>query len=160
MPRRNCAARASAQNIRRHFANQEYVQRNEDDIESESVQHHQRKGLMVAAVAQTVPSTVLDPEITDFCSRLNITPAIQEFPDENESGPELCVSDQSSDVEEESELKKFTQALQIAQITALKKEMVKKRTKYSKKSKQTLKRRAQVRNKLESMGFLPVDKYI
>ena len=71
---------------------------------------------MVAASAQTLPLTDLDPEITDFCSRLNITPAIQEFSDENESGPELCVSDQSSDIEEESELKRFTQALRNAQI--------------------------------------------
>ena len=115
---------------------------------------------MVVAVARTVLSTDLDPEITDFCSRLNITPAIQEFSDENESGPELCVSDQSSDIEEESELQKFSQALQIAQITALKKEMENKRTKYSKWSKQTLQCHTQVHNKLASMGFLPVDKYI
>ena len=59
------------------------------------------KTWQVAAAAQTIPSTDLNPEITDFCSRLNITPAIQEFPDENESGPELCVSNKSSDIEEE-----------------------------------------------------------
>lgn len=45
MPWRSRAARASAQNIHRHFANQKYVQRNEDVIESESIQHHQRKDL-------------------------------------------------------------------------------------------------------------------
>jgi len=115
---------------------------------------------MDVAVARTVPSTDLDPEITEFCSRLNITPAIWEFSDENESGPELCVSDQSSDIEEESELQKFSQALRITQITALKKEMENKRTKYSKRSKQTLQHRTQVCNKLASMGFLPVDEYI
>ena len=100
MPLRNRAARANAQNIRRHFANQKCVHRDEDDTESESIQHYQRKDLMIAAAAQTVPSTDLDPEITNFCSHLNITPAIREFHDENESGPELCLSDQSSDIEE------------------------------------------------------------
>jgi len=69
---------------------------------------------MVAASAETVSPTDiidLDPELTDFCSRLNITPAIREFHDEDENGPDLCVSDQSSDIEEESKLKKFTQTL-------------------------------------------------
>jgi hypothetical protein len=65
----------------------------------------------VATAAQTISSTGLHPEIIDFCSHLNIRPAIQEFPDENESGTELCVSDKFSDIEEESELKKSTQAL-------------------------------------------------
>jgi hypothetical protein len=98
--------------------------------------------------------------LADFCSRHHITPAIREFHDEDETGPDLCLSDQSSDIEEECELKKFTQALQKAQRAALKKEVKNKKTIYSKRSKRTLKRRIEFRNKLASKGFLPVDEYI
>ena len=162
MPRRSGAAKASAQNIHAHFANQKSVQRNQNDVEGESIQCHEKKHLMVATAAKTVPSTDiadLDPEITDFCSRHNITPAIREFHDEDEHGPDLYVSDQSSNIEEESELKRFTQALQMAQTDALKKENKKKKV-YSKNSKKTIKCRMQFRNILASKGFLPVDQYI
>jgi len=52
---------------------------------------------------------VLDPDLTDFCSCLHITPTTREFcNDGDSSNPDLCVSDQSSDIEEELELKRFT----------------------------------------------------
>jgi hypothetical protein len=108
---------------------------------------------MVAA-AQTVPPADLDPE-SDF--RL-ITPAIND--DEGGSDSDLGVSNHSSDIEEEIELRRFTQALQTAQVTALKKENKKKRGMYSKQSKKTLKRRMQDRIELASKGFHPVDEYI
>jgi hypothetical protein len=61
--------------------------------------------LNIAAAAQTAPPTHLDPKLMDFCSRLNITPAIREFYDDgDESYPDLPLN-QSSDIEEESELK-------------------------------------------------------
>ena len=93
MPLKNRATRASAQNICRHFANQKCVHRDKDDTESESIQHYQRKELIVIAVAQTVPSIDLNSKIINFCSRLNITSAIREFHDKNESGPKLCLFD-------------------------------------------------------------------
>jgi hypothetical protein len=111
--------------------------------------------------AQTVPPTDLDPDLTDFCSRLHITPATREFhDDQDESDQDLCVSDHSSDIEEETELKRFTQALRNAQITALKNKNKNKRGTYSKHSKRTLRHRKQFRTKLASKGFLPVDEYI
>jgi hypothetical protein len=119
------------------------------------------EGLMVAAAAQTAPPTDLDPELTDFYSRFHITPNAREFHNnQNHNDLDLCVSDSSSNIEEESKLKKFTQALRNAHITALKKEDKKKRGIYSKRSKQTQRHRKQVRAKLASKGFLPVDKYI
>jgi len=126
---------------------------------------HQKKdhNLIVAAAAETASPTDitdLDPELADFCSHLNITPAIREFHDEDETGSDLCVSNQSSDIEEESELKKFTQALQMAQINALKNKTQKKKTVYSKKLKRTLKCQMQFHNKMASKGFLSVDKYM
>jgi hypothetical protein len=91
------------------------------------------EGLMVAAVAQTAPPTDLDLELTDFCSRFHITPNAREFHDDQDhNNLDLCVSDSSSDIEEESKLKKFTQALRNAHITVLKKEDKKKRGIYSK----------------------------
>jgi hypothetical protein len=125
------------------------------------------RDLIVAAAAQTVslltPTeaavTDLDPELTDFCLRLHITPAIREFhDDEGESDPDL--SNQSSDIEEESELKRFSEAFRMAQVTAMMKENKNKRGKYSKQSKKTMKRRMQVRIDLASKGFLPVDEFI
>ena len=160
MPRRTCAARASAQNIHMHFANQKHIQRDQDDIESESIHCHQSKDIMVAATAQTIPPANLDPELTDFCSRLHITPAIREFyDDEGESDLDIA-SNKSSDIEEELKLTQFTKALRMAQHTALKNENKNKGRKYSKRSKKTLQRRMQVRIKLASKGFLPVDEYI
>jgi hypothetical protein len=55
--------------------------------------------------------SVLDPELMDFCTHLHITPDIREFhDDENGSDPHLCVSDESSDIEEVSQLNIFTNA--------------------------------------------------
>lgn len=69
-------------------------------------------------------------------------------------------SDQSTEIEEESELKKFTHTLQKAQITLLKTANKNRRGLYSKKSKETLRRHKQAHNKLASKGFLPVDQYM
>src|SRR5882757_3361565 len=107
---------------------------------------------MVAA-AQTVPATDLDPE-PDFS---HITPAINDDGGESDSDP--CLSNHSSDIEEESELRIFAQALRMAQVTALKKEN-KKRGMYSKRSKTILKCCMQDRIELESKGFYTVDKYM
>jgi hypothetical protein len=100
-------------------------------------QCHQKKDLKVAAQRpQTVSPAgsrestpldsnppILDSDLTDFCSRLQITPSIRQFyEDEDDTDPDLCVSDQSSDIEEESELRRFTRALQEAQVIALKEE--------------------------------------
>ncbi len=117
MLNRKAAARASIRNLQ--IVNQKY----KDDIESESIPCHQKKRLSIAA--QTVssstasssmeslestdpapnPLTILDPELRDFCTRLHITPVAREFHDQkDESDPHLCVSDQSSGIEEESSL--------------------------------------------------------
>ncbi len=104
---------------------------------------------------------VLDPELMDFCSCHHIEPAIRDFNDDkDDSDPELPVSDQSSEIEEESALKKFTQAFQTAQIIALKKSNKNKQGVYSKRSTDTMKWHKQVHLKLVSKGFLPVDEYI
>jgi len=96
--------------------------------------------------------------LTDFCSRLNITPAIF-HDDEDDSDPDLSVSEKSSDIEEESQLRSFTQALKKAHIVALKKEN-KKQGQYSKRSYDTLKHHKQVQIELVSKGFLPLDEYM
>ncbi|KAF8488554.1 hypothetical protein F5888DRAFT_1639131 [Russula emetica] len=117
MPRRKHSSKARSQNIHKYFAAQKHVQ---GDVE----------------MAQTVPPTDLDPELVDFCSRFHVTPAVREYhDDEDESDPHLCVSNQSSDIEEESELKTFSEALKKAQVAALKRVNKNKRGKYSKKSK-------------------------
>jgi len=123
--------------------------------------------------AQTVPpgrentalnsptESPLDPVLTDFCSRLDITPAIREFhDDEEDSDLDPVVSNQSSDIEDESELKTFTQALQRAQVIASKEVNKNKRGSYSKWSRNTLKCHEQVHINLASKGFLPVDEYM
>ncbi len=69
MPWRKWAAKASFQNIHTYFSNQN-VQKNQDDVEGEFTQCHQRNDLMVAAAAQAAlrpgPPTDsnLDPELT------------------------------------------------------------------------------------------------
>jgi hypothetical protein len=105
---------------------------------------------------------ILEPELTDFCSRLNITPVIMEFHDDDDDCDIISgsVSNHSSDIEEESEITKFTQALQDAQIAASKRENKKRRGVYSKKSSNTLKRRKHALIDLVSNGFLPLDEYI
>lgn len=103
----------------------------------------------------------LDPELTGFCSRLHITPAQREFhDDDDDSDLDLPVSNQSSDIEDETELNRFMQALQRAQTAALKKQKKNKRGSYLKHSKRTQKRRKLLRNELASKGFLPVDEYM
>jgi hypothetical protein len=113
----------------------------------------------------SVSPTDLDPELKDFCSRHHITPATREFhDDEDESGSDLCASNQSSDIEEESELKRFTQALQMAQINSLKKEKENKNKNkwmvYSKQSKRTQQHCTKNHNDLRAKGFLSVDEYM
>jgi len=81
----------------------------------------------MVAMAQTVPAADLDPE-PDF-SKSHITPAIND--DGGKSNSDLCLSNHFSNIKEESELRIFVQALQMAQVTALKKEN-KKRGMYSK----------------------------
>ena len=66
----------------------------------------------------------LNPELILFCSHHNITPAIREFHND-EDGIDLILSQFSNvkvDIIKETELKRFTQALQKAQTTALKNE--------------------------------------
>jgi hypothetical protein len=107
----------------------------------------------------TPTECALDPELTDFCSRFHITPVTREF-DENDSDLDHFVSDQSSDIEDESELKTFIQAFRMGQIAALKNEKKNKRGMYSKRSKRTLKRHKEAAIESALKGFLPLDQYI
>ena len=111
--------------------------------------------------------SVLDPKLADFCTRLHITPEIREFhDDEDNSDPHPYVSDQSSDIDisyisdKDAELRRFIGAFQTTSDTALTRGNTKKRGRYSKCSKKTLKRRKQAHVDLASKGFLPVDEYI
>jgi len=110
------------------------------------------------------PLTILDPELRDFCTCLHITPVAREFHDQkDESDPHLCVSDQSSGIEEESSLmalKTFSNAFRKGQVAALQKENKKKKGRYSKQSKKTLQHRAQACDDSISKGFHPLDEYI
>ena len=97
------------------------------------------------AVTQTVLFTmesVLDLELTHFCLHCHITPAIREFHD-NDDVIDLIPSP-SFDIEEESKLIRFTQALQNAQIIALKNEN---------------KHRKQAHIKLASKGYISLHEY-
>jgi hypothetical protein len=95
-----------------------------------------------------------------FCSRLHITPVNREFHDDDDgSDLDPSVSDHSSDIEEESKLKQFTQALQMAQTAALKKANEKTRGPYLKKSRQTIKRHEQNRIRLAEKGTLSLYEY-
>ncbi|KAF8504890.1 hypothetical protein F5888DRAFT_1631226 [Russula emetica] len=120
MPRRKRAAQASVQNIR--IVNQKHIERNQGVIEERLNSAAQavspsREHTPFTSDLQT--ESILEPELTDFCSRLHITPAIMEFHDDDDSD---IVSNHSSDIEEETELRKFTQALQNGQNAALKRE--------------------------------------
>ncbi|KAF8499581.1 hypothetical protein F5888DRAFT_1802076 [Russula emetica] len=152
MPRRKHAAQASAQNIR--IVNQKHIERNQGVIEVSPSREH----TPFASDLQT--ESILEPELTDFCSRLHITPAIIEFHDDDDSD---IVSNHSSDIEEETELRKFTQALQNGQNAALKREKEenkKKRGVYSKQSSNTLKRRKLDLINMTSKGFYPLEEYV
>ena len=108
---------------------------------------------------QLPTESVLEPELSDFCSRLHFTPAIRDFYDEDQNDPGL-LSNRSSDIEEESKLDKFTQILWERQAAALKREATKRQGKYLKRSKQTLQCHNQVWVKLSMKGFLPVDEFM
>src|SRR6266849_3587666 len=110
---------------------------------------------VTVAMAQTVSAADLDPE-PDF-SESYITPAIND--DGGESDSDLCLSNHFSNIEKESELRIFAQALRMAQVTALKKENKKKGV-YSKRFKKTLKRCMQHRIELELKGYYSMDKYM
>ncbi|KAF8493767.1 hypothetical protein F5888DRAFT_1636511 [Russula emetica] len=108
---------------------------------------------MVSPIESTPLTTsdsesVLDLELTDFCTRLHITPDIREFhDDEDGSDPHLCVSDKSSDIEEVSQLNtSFTNAFRMGQLAVLKKE-------------KENKRKRQDHIDMVSKGFRPVDEY-
>jgi hypothetical protein len=113
-----------------------------------------------------VIESVLDPELTEFCTRLHITPDIREFHDveDDDIDPRPYVFDQSSDIsdsdkiEKESRLKTFLEAFRKTQV-APKTENKNKKGKYSKRSKRTLKRHRQVRIDLAAKGFPSVDEY-
>jgi hypothetical protein len=162
MPLKRRAARVSAQNIQ--TANQKHIEKNQ----SEFIQCHQKKKVskvtaqtVLPTPTECVPESNLDQELTDFCSRLHITPVIKDFHDvEDDSDQENLLSDQSSDIEEESELQKFSQALRDAQIAALKTINKNKRGPYSKKSRNTIQRRKQAQIQLASKGFLPLYEYM
>ncbi len=106
------------------------------------------------------PPNDLDPDLMGFCSHLHIIPVDMEFHDDNYDGSDSSVFNQSSDIKEESKLKSFTQALQMAQTAALKKEIENKRGPYSKKSKRTHRRHKQYCTELASKGFLSVSEYM
>lgn len=129
MPWKRHATRANIQNIQN--VNQKMIKTKQDEIKSESVQCLQNNGLAVAAQSdllstESTPSISnflpnLDPDLADFCTWLHITPDIREFRnDERDSNTPVHVSDQSSNIEEISALKRFTQAFQTSQVIALK----------------------------------------
>jgi len=68
MLRRKCAAQVSAKNIQ--VVNQKKIKRNNDDINSEFIQYHPKKGS--AVVAQTIsPSRKITPHTSNFPTDLN-----------------------------------------------------------------------------------------
>jgi hypothetical protein len=102
----------------------------------------------------------LDPELADFCTRLNITPHIQEFhDDEDGSDSDHCASNKPSESDMEESLRVFIQAFRRTTTAVLKKENKKKRGKYTKHSRQTLQRHQQARVDLAAKGFLPLYNY-
>ncbi|KAI0266629.1 hypothetical protein BGY98DRAFT_939031 [Russula aff. rugulosa BPL654] len=151
MPRKKKSSRANAQNIQ--IANQRRNQTQRPQTVSPAGSRES------TPLDSNLP--ILDSDLTDFCSRLQITPSIRQFyEDEDDTDPDLCVSDQSSDIEEESELRRFTRALQEAQVIALKEEKKNKRGKYTKRSKRTLKRREKACEEMKSKGFFPLDEFM
>ena len=100
--------------------------------------------------------------MTEFCSFNHLTPTITEFYDDKDRNG-LCVSDQDSDIKEESKLKIFTQALQKAQITASQEE---RKEKQEKMIHRTVKENSKMSHTVQShieialKGFLPVDKFM
>ena len=145
MPQKKCATRANAQNSQ--ISRQKH-QKNQDDIKDEFIQDHQRKDSDV--MAQTVPPRIESTPLTS-----NTPTDLECILDESDLD-----SDQSTEIEEESELKKFTHTLQKAQITLLKTANKNRRGPYSKRSKETLQHHKQACNKLASKGFLSVDQYM
>jgi hypothetical protein len=71
---------------------------------------------------QSPMESVLDPELSEFCLHLNITPAIIDFYEDENHDNSALLTDSSSDIKEESELVWFTQILQERQIATLKEE--------------------------------------
>ena len=53
---------------------------------------------------------ILEPELTELCSCLNITPVIMEFHDDDDNSDIISgfILNHSSNIEEESEITKFT----------------------------------------------------
>jgi len=161
---RKHAARANAQNLK--IVNQKRIKRN-NNSEFIQVLHNQKISTVTAQTVSENTSlasnflTDLDPNLTDFYYRHHIMPANREFLDDDD-GSDLSVSNQpeSFDIKEEPNLKKFTQALQMAQIAASKTENKDKRGTYSKKSKKTLKHQEERHAKLKSQGFFPMGDYI
>jgi hypothetical protein len=131
MPQRTRSARAKAQHIQNII--QKCVQRNQDNI----------KG-----------------EFTQYCGKSTLLTSNSLTECDNSDSDLDSVSDHFSDIEEESKLKAFTQALQKAQIDALKKENRNRQRGYTKQSKDTLRHCRQVHIKLASKGFLSVDEYM
>jgi hypothetical protein len=109
---------------------------------------------------QSPTESVLDPELSEFCSRLNITPVITDFYEDEDHDDPALLTDSSSDIEEESELVQFTRILQRGQIAALKEETKRKRGTYLKRSKKTQQRRKRVQMELSKKGFLPLDEFM
>jgi hypothetical protein len=103
---------------------------------------------------------VLDLKITDFCSHLNITPIITGFHNKDDNDLDVTISNHSSNIEDESKLKKFIQTLQMAQKAALMRGNKNKWWFYSKKSETTLKCCKLLHIDMVSKGFLPLEEYI
>jgi len=98
------------------------------------------------------------PELLNPHSYLHVTPVINFYDDKDHNDP-ILLSNSSSDIEDESELHRFTQTLQEAQIAALKGTKNKQGV-YLKRSKQTQQHCMQVHVELSIKGFLPVDEFM
>jgi hypothetical protein len=168
MLQRKCAAQANIKNLQ--IAHQKHIKRNQNDIEGEFIQCHQKYDLTVLAQAvsprESMPLSlistecVLDLKITDFCSHLNITPVITEFHDKDDNNLDVTIFNHSSNIEDKSELRKFMQTFQMAQKAALMRGNKNKQWFYSKKSKTTLKCCKLLHIDMVSKGFLPLEEYI
>ena len=113
----------------------------------------------------------LDPEFEDFCNRFDLSPCVEELSeDETNPGVNQDVEDDLSDGPEivtQTELDRFSAALQEAQQAAIEAERERERMRkrktpktYTGNSKKTLYRHRMAKQKLESKGFYGIAEYL
>lgn len=113
----------------------------------------------------------LDPEFEDFCNRFDLSPCVEELSeDEMNPGVDQDVEDDLSDGPEivtQTELDRFSAALQEAQQAAIEAERERERMRkrktpktYTGNSKKTLYWHRMAKQKLESKGFYGIAEYL